>query len=207
MTDVSVRPLAPADLPGIVAVHRRAFPDSAISKFGAEAVERYYRWLLDDAHDQVALGAFGPDLLGFCFAGVFRGAMSGFLAQNRGYLFRRGLTRPWLFFNPLVRSRAKTALTILGRRLRPTQTDPHALARRWKLFGVLSIATSPDVWGRGLGTALLNAAEEVAREREFVQMTLTVHPSNSRAISFYERQGWVRSEGAGPWQGGMHKTL
>lgn len=73
--------LTTSDLPHIVRVHRAAFPDSALTKLGSEAVRRYYLWLLIGPHDAVNVGAFDLEnvLVGFCFGGKFRGALSGFL--------------------------------------------------------------------------------------------------------------------------------
>lgn len=50
-------------------------------------------------------------------------------------------------------------------------------------------------------------AERSAVERGFSKMGLTVHPSNSRAVRFYEKMGWQRNLTDGQWTGSMSKTL
>jgi ribosomal protein S18 acetylase RimI-like enzyme len=202
--DIRVAPLAAGDLPAIVAIHRKAFPDSAITAFGDEAVRRYYLWLLEGPHDAVVTGAWqGTTLVGFCAAGVFRGAMNGFLRANRRYLARHIALHPRLWLSSLIRDRIRTALAITVRfSRRRTQVPPVAPS-----FGVLSIATDPNVRGAGAGRALMHEAETRARREGHARMTLTVHPENARAIKFYEQLGWSRSDVGGGWQGSMLKQL
>ena len=76
---MEIRNLEAKDLPYVAAVHVAAFPDSALTMLGTEVVRRYYEWQLTGPHDIAALGAFaGAGVEGYCFGGVFRGAMSGF---------------------------------------------------------------------------------------------------------------------------------
>ncbi len=96
--------------------------------------------------------------MGFCAAGVYRGAMNGFLRANRRYLARRIATHPWLVCNPLIRERIGQALWITVRfsRLSHTVTPETPASRN---FGVLSIATDPSAHGMGIGRALMHDAE------------------------------------------------
>jgi ribosomal protein S18 acetylase RimI-like enzyme len=179
---------------------------------GAEAVRRYYEWLLTGPHESFALGAsVKADLMGFCFGGVFRGAMSGFLRQNRAFLFGRILSRPWLAMNPLVRERAAMGLRILRRFGRQQAATPSAAAvsrpKPESLFGILAIAVHPDSHGQGIGRALMDAAERSARRGDFKEMQLTVEMSNHRAISFYEGLSWEKILSQGAWHGEMRKAL
>lgn len=49
----------------------------------------------------------------------------------------------------------------------------------------------PDYRGRGLGLRLINAALAQARKIGFVRIELSVHSDNARAISLYEKVGFV----------------
>src|SRR5438045_3111718 len=116
MTALRLGPIAHEHLDEVARVHQRAFPDSAITAFGHEAVRRYYRWLLDGPHDAELVGAWdGQQLAGFCAAGTFRGALSGFLRANRAYLALRLLTHPWLAAGELVRDRLKYGVKVMIR--------------------------------------------------------------------------------------------
>lgn len=206
MTGVRVAVLREADLPAVVPVHAAAFPDSAITAFGPEAIRRYYHWLLTGPHDAALTGAWqGERLVGFCAAGVFRGAMNGFLRANRTYLAWRIARHPGLALNPLIRDRLRSALKITWRYSRlggaKSGTSPP--------FGVLSIATDPAVRGAGAGRALMLDAERRARAAGHERMVLTVHPDNARAVGFYAQLGWVRIPEAGSdaWAGRMERRL
>lgn len=207
MAELRLAHVTHEDLPALAEVHRRAFPDSAITAFGAQAVRRYYAWLLDGPHDAALIGAFrGEELVGFCAAGTFRGAMSGFLRRNRAYLAACMLRRPALVLSPLVRERIRKGLriTLRSSRVAPAPAPSTGPER----FGVLAIATAPEVRGSGAGRALMLDAEARARAAGHRAMTLTVHPDNTRAVAFYEGLGWTRRSDAGePWHGKMEKPL
>ena len=206
MGELVIRPLELADLPAVASIHIRAFPESAITAFGDDFVVRYYRWLLESQTDAVLAGAFTDDrLAGFCAAGVFRNALNGFLRKERARIALHLLRRPRLFASPLIRDRIRSglAITVKFSKLRRPARD----VNRSPSFGVLAIATAPDVRGSGAGRALMLDAENRARTRGFERMSLTVHPSNARAIRFYEGLGWEPTEHATNWNGRMVKTL
>lgn len=62
------------------------------------------------------------------------------------------------------------------------------------------ICVDSSVRGLGIGTALLDAATELARERGATSVRLSVIDSNPRARALYERLGFeaVRTESIGP---------
>jgi ribosomal protein S18 acetylase RimI-like enzyme len=53
-----------------------------------------------------------------------------------------------------------------------------------------AINLDPDVWGRGLGRALLSVATDRLRGLGYVEAVLWVVPSNQRARRLYESAGW-----------------
>ncbi|ESX80096.1 MULTISPECIES: GNAT family N-acetyltransferase [unclassified Mesorhizobium] len=57
--------------------------------------------------------------------------------------------------------------------------------------GSLAIGIIPDYRGQGLGRRLITAALEKARQENFVRVELSVHADNSRAITLYEKTGFV----------------
>jgi RimJ/RimL family protein N-acetyltransferase len=58
-------------------------------------------------------------------------------------------------------------------------------------FGELGMAVARDWRGRGIGSALLAAGIEWARERDLHKVTLAVFPHNTAAIALYEKFGFV----------------
>jgi ribosomal protein S18 acetylase RimI-like enzyme len=172
-----------------------------------EAVRRYYEWQLIGPHDAVALGAFIDDrLVGFCFGGTFRGALSGFLQKNRSFLAWHIVKHPWLVMNPLIREKVTNALKLLKKK-QANHEIPLSLVQETseRSFGILSIAVEPKHHGLGIGKLLMKQAEHHARELGFTKMNLTVQPNNTQAIYFYERIGWVKTPQDGAWNGSMRK--
>jgi len=208
MTILAIRPINDNDLLEVTRIHLAAFPQSALTKLGAEAVRRYYHWQLHGPHDCYAIAAFDKEqMLGFCFAGVFHGALGGFLQKNKKFLFCRVLLRPWLLFNEIFRDRLKTAFRSL--RIFPSKkkmTKNSNPMNPVKSFSILSIAVDPTIQTKGVGKALMKAAEEEAVRRGYERMHLTVHPSNTKAVQFYLKVGWIKND-ADPWAGGMYKFL
>jgi GNAT superfamily N-acetyltransferase len=204
-----IRLLDEADLPDVVCVHLGAFPDSAITALGSGAAARYYRWQLTGPHECVALGLFvGTEIAGFCFGGQFRGALTGFVRRNRGFLAWRVLTRPWLLLHREFRSRLSLGSRLARSGTRGTTTsDEPRRAERARSFGILSIAVHPRFQGAGLAMLLMSESERIARSQGYVQMHLTVHPRNTPAVRVYERCGWVRVTGGDRWTGSMRKAL
>jgi ribosomal protein S18 acetylase RimI-like enzyme len=210
LPSITAHELTSNDLEAIADAHMAAFPDSALAILGVEAVKRYYAWQFAGNHTLYALGATIDDqLVGFCFGGVFRGALSGFLRANRGFLVRRLFFRPWLLLNARVRDRFVFSLarTLSARLRRPHASKPVEFLPPQR-FGILSIATHPAVQGRGVGRCLLEEMERIAKAEGYWIMSLTVHPSNAQAIGFYEHLGWTKITNTdGEWAGLMLKTL
>lgn len=208
-----VRPLTLSDLPVVAHIHLQAFPDSALTKLGREAVRRYYEWQMLGPHDALNIGVFvQEELLGFCFSGKFRGALGGFLDKNRSFLAQRVATHPWLLLNPLFRERAQFAFSRLAKRIWPRRNLPSLKQAspkqaRVRSFGILSIAVAPQHRGSGAAQCLMEYSERVALERGFTRMGLSVHPSNGRAVHFYEKVGWQRDTKNGIWDGRMSKVI
>jgi len=205
MKPMEIRPIKGADLDAVVRVHILAFPKSALTKLGKEAIRRYYLWLLNGPHESLCIAAFEDiEMRGFCFAGVFREALTGFLKRNKSFLAWRVLTHPWLAANPLFLNRLNKARTIIF--WRPGNDSPAIHVK--KSFGILSIAVDPYSQGAGYGRQLMAEVEKVARERDFMNMHLSVAVDNNHAITFYEKLGWQKLPAQdGKWNGSMAKHL
>jgi len=205
---VTIRPVRVSDLPEIADLHRRVFPESAITAAGAAAVRRYYQWQCAPVHDVVNLVAVQDGTIaGFCFGGAFQGAMSGFLRRNRWFLLGAFAVRPWVLLRPAIRGSLVSGLRDVVRAARRSgrpaaQARPDAVFGR--SFGILAIAASP---GAGIGRRLMDVAEEQARRQGYRRMNLSVRPDNAAAIGFYEAIGWRKVMVGGTWRGHMERAL
>jgi ribosomal protein S18 acetylase RimI-like enzyme len=207
-SNVMIREIQARDLPDVAAVHMLAFPESALTLLGTEAVRRYYEWQLVGPHDVVALSAMlDSELVGFCFGGIFRGAMSGFVRKNRKFLIGHVLAHPYLVRNPIFRNRLATGARVLKSHAKPAAPAPGPSNRSLNHFGILAIAVHPQRQGLGIGKVLMAEAEAVARRQGFQEMDLTVNPTNLQAVEFYERLNWTRFSKDTVWKGQMKKSL
>jgi ribosomal protein S18 acetylase RimI-like enzyme len=206
---IEIRDLRARDLADVSRIHLLAFRDSALTALGEGALVRYYDWQLNGPHDVSAFAAFrNEEMAGFCFGGVFRGALSGFLQKNRTYLALRVATHPWLVFNPLFRDKLASGLSVLRRFSNPqTKIAQAAKPKKKASFGILAIAVNPNFQGQGIGKILMLESEKVARERGFEEMNLSVSTANHQAIRFYEGLGWQKVLREGIWGGEMIKPL
>lgn len=211
MPSIEIRRLSADDVDPVADVHRAAFPESALSQLGESAVRRFYEWQLTGPHDYDALGAWSGDrLTGICFGGVGRGALSGFVQTNWKFLTACVLARPWLLAASEFRERIALGLRSLrmhsGSKSTKKRTKTTGALSKKRSFGILVIAVHPDEQDRGIGRRLMEAAEHAARRRNFIEMHLTVHPKNRRAVTFYETAGWER-DAETDWTGRMRKQL
>jgi ribosomal protein S18 acetylase RimI-like enzyme len=196
------------DLSQVAEIHRKAFPDSFLTALGSGVVRRYYEWQLVGPHETTALGVFKRDTLeGFCFGGIFRGAINGFLRTNRYYLIGKILTHPSVILNSEFRQRM-----LVGWRLkifRKANIHPSiGPSPNTRHFGILSIGVDPKLQRQGIGKLLMEAAEEAARKKGHREMRLTVNVNNLSAINFYKKLGWKKCLlEDGSFQGAMKKSL
>ena len=192
MTEVVVRRLAPADLPDVAELHRQAFPRSVLGALGSEVVGRYYRTQLSDRDCVVGLGAVdGDQLVGYLIGGRFRGSTMRFVRDNAGLLVRRSFRRPSVLIQRRGLRAAGHGVRLLARRA-GTATAERPDRVPSDSFGVLAVAVAPQLHRRGVGTALLAEAEEVARTRGCERMHLTINPTDREALDFYLGLGWRR---------------
>ncbi|MDD3580669.1 MAG: GNAT family N-acetyltransferase [Desulfobacca sp.] len=197
------------DLYHVAQLHRLAFTQSLLTYLGQEVVRRYYEWLLLGPHETTALGAFADDMLvGFCFGGIFRGAMNGFIRKNRYYLMWKICTHPKVVKNAEFRQRM--ALGWKSKIFRKVNLY-HGVSMPTPLYrhsGILAIGVDPMMQRKGIGKLLMEAAEEQARQKGHREMRLTVEINNLVAINFYENIGWEKVPSQeGTFQGAMRKII
>ncbi len=207
MASIAIRSLTIEDCPDVAKLHQRAFPVSALSKLGKDAVCRYYEWQVTGPHDCLSVGAFqDTEMVGFVIAGVFHGALSGFIYKNRGFLILQVISRPWLALNPIFFDRLRLGLRILNPKQSNARLETTSPIQP-KTFGILAVAVDPEVQRKGIGQLLMECSENAARKRNFTRMGLSVAPDNIQALRFYENNGWKKISNNGTWDGHMEKWI
>jgi ribosomal protein S18 acetylase RimI-like enzyme len=210
MGNPTLRTLTPDDVAEVTRVHVLAFHESALSRLGRVPVARYYAWQFQGPNDLYATGLFDEGtLLGYCFGGVFRDSLGGFMRRNLFLISSRLLLRPWLLSDPMFQDRFATGLFVLRKRKGPGAPAASARTPRKPYHNILALAVDPAQKKRGLGKHLMADQERHALEHRFQEMRLSVALHNADAIAFYERLGYRKDiqDPARGWQGKMVKPL
>lgn len=69
--------------------------------------------------------------------------------------------------------------------------NPVAKLERCRHRAELGISIRQDCWGLGIGTAVMQALIDTARQAGYEQLELDVVETNQRAIALYEKMGFV----------------
>lgn len=176
----TVRQAARQDLPGIVAIHQKAFSHFFLTRLGNEFLRRYYELVLNYATGIVLVSEGRGELDGFA---------CGFVDPAEFYRemwrARRAFVRPALA--AMLRHPSLGAGVLYGVH-RIQESASHAPARSCELS---SIAVSPEAAGAKLGKALIRAflAQAWSMDARCVYLT-TDADGNDQANTFYKRSGF-----------------
>jgi ribosomal protein S18 acetylase RimI-like enzyme len=199
------------DLDQVAIIHQQAFPESYLSHINQTAIVKYYQWHMRPPNLCYPLGAFhNNQLLGFCFSGTFRNADYYFILENWLFFMKFFISHPSFFFRREIFQRIKKLGGYLKEyTLKKINNKREKHSNLPDRFGILSIAVDPKRQHSGVGKALMKEIEQVAIEKNYIKITLSVHPDNHQAVAFYEKNGWskVGFEQGHQWQGLMEKNL
>jgi len=205
---IEFQTLDAAHLRQISRIHVAAFPNGIWTKLGDSVVEQFYLWHLTGPHEVAdIIGAFvGGECAGFILTGIFNGSTTGFIRKNRRLLISKIIFRPHLAFDEVFRDRWKRGFKLF-RKTFQKPAEKVSPNRKQRSFGFLSMGVLPEYRNLGIGTALMQNAEERAAGRGYAQAHFTVDPGNAKAIRIYEKLGWRKSFENGDWKGIMKKEI
>lgn len=186
--------------------HIDAFPKSLATALGQSYVEHMLSWYLSS--EKVFIFYIENEegnFVGYCGGMVCDGSLgtgsaSGMAQHSFWHAVFAFLFRPWLIFHPEILAKWpllwKNILMKVGLRSRvhfskKQQTamaiEPHV--------GLVVIGVHPAHQGKGYGSMLLKEFERYALEvYKCRKLQLSVLAENTRAITAYERNGWVRQQ-------------
>jgi ribosomal protein S18 acetylase RimI-like enzyme len=212
MIKSSICKISREDIKEIATIHIASFQNSALTKLGFGAVERYYLWLLEGPHPikiHICSKVNVNEIAGFCFAVIFDGALSGFLSKHKYFLVGSLIFKPWLLFDSAIRKQMNFAPAVL-KKWSPKKEDESQTTKRKtekNLCGILSIAVHPKFARQGIGKMLMVEIENLAREAGFHGLKLTVHEDNSTAVAFYKSLNFQQLPNNEEWHGQMIKMF
>ena len=186
-----IRPLASRDCGDAAALHAEVLGTEFISRFGSGFLRAYYRaWI--DAPGGLALAALDGDgrLQGLLLGAVDPAGHSAAMVRGHGArlavrMVLASARRPGLAAT-LVRTRVARYARGVARAVAPADAaaDPPG-----RVGEVTHLLVAPAAQGAGIGRALVEAAEGVAR-RAGVEELVLVTPPDQAARRFYEHLGW-----------------
>ena len=206
---IEIKAIKQSDLDEVAKIHISAFPDSLITKFGFEAVKKYYEWQFESPDEMYGFGAYVDGIMvGICFGGLTSMVLGGFLRKNRWLIIKRFLLKPWLLFDSELFPKLLRGFVLLVRfslKRNVLKTKPNI--KPDQKFGLMSTATLPTARKIGVGKALTRHFEQFARELNFKEMFLSINPKNANSIGMHEHIGWVKDGDLENWKGMMRRDL
>ena len=178
-----IRRATTQDLPGIVAIHRRAFGAFFLTRLGANFLGKYYDLVLK-YHSGIVLVAQR--------AGVVQGFACGFVEPSEFYQL---MWRKKPVFALPVLSAMVCSPHLISRVLYSVQRI-HSPASQWpsKSCELSSIAVAPEAAGNGLGKSLMTAFLDRARSMDARCVYLTTDADgNDAANAFYRDVGFQQT--------------
>lgn len=179
---MKVRTASFSDLDSIVRVHQQAFKGFLTTMLGARFLKCYYRCVLEYTRPIFLVAERDGQILGFAAGFVNPPRFYALLQQRKGQLALAAASH--LMWRPRLWRRALSSL----RRAKhiSSSNDEPALAE------LASIAVAPAVQGLGIGTQLIQAFLEQARQQGISEVMLTTDAHNNDAVNaFYQKQGFA----------------
>lgn len=195
---VSVRRMVRSDVPTVVNIHKKLFPDYLSTKLGGRFLRTFYREFVVSAD---GMGFVAVSGLSVSHAGTIVGFLVGCPDDGRFYgaLFRNNVFQIaavviWKLFSrnvrPIVWARrglVPNSIRFAARRpTRPSSTSKEPIAR------LILVGVIKEFQGGPAASALVQSFLEELRQHKVREVGLTTYLSNSRAIAYYEKSGWRR---------------
>jgi len=196
---IMVRRIQGEDLAGAASLHRQVFADYFLAHLGQGFLQRFYGEFVERPGNYGSVAIHGDRPIGVVVGTVDADAFySQFYSCNLVatilVFLKRFAADPYIRRNCMARMpHVRRALRSVARHLRgstPVGT-PSTLPLPARL---LSIAVDPDFRGQDLAEELVDHFCQQLMQNGVGAVGLSVRADNGRAIAFYERTGWQRTE-------------
>lgn len=173
------------DIPALVKVHMRCFPDYFLTSLGYRLLIAFYTEYMQEAQELFVLAEEDSSVIGFVM-GHYSGASarSRFERKNKKALTLRilvlclrgnkeALCRAIVKFTSIFKKKSALIVT-------PVNPDKASL---------LSIGVLPEYRGQSVAQEMVTRFEDILRSKRKHFYTLSVRNENERAVSFYYKLG------------------
>lgn len=192
------------DLRGLAKCHKASFPNALSTKLGNGFIMRMLSWYILDERGILFHIRDEDQYLGYCGGILIQqpglpGAASSITQHSFNTFLLSFISKPWLIFHPENLKRVtfikKNLLTRLGV-IDSSNSANKSEGTFEPTMGLVVIGVPSLMQKKGYGTKMLKEFERIAEENGFKKISLSVKPSNIKAISAYKKNKWVegRSE-------------
>lgn len=202
-SSLKIRPLTHADLSAVADVHQQIFVDNFLSHLGNRFLELFYAEFIDTSNNYGFVAIYDDQIVA---------SLLGTTDSNA--LFNRFYSSHWLRLSRIVAQRTLTNSYV---RQHAFQRIPHIRRAILSVFRItsktpsahnagadtgsprisarlLSIGILSEYRGQGIAERLVEYFVERLAEKGEKWIGLSVDTNNSRAIAFYEKNGWQREK-------------
>ena len=177
---IEIKKAQKKDLPEIVAVHIKAFPNFFLTTLGEGFLNLYYKSVLKSPDGVLLIGQYEGETAGFCAGSLLSSGFNTRLLKNNliGYACQ-GIKL--LFTHP-------RRIWHLIKNLTKENVDVGDKGEYAELF---SIGVDPTKQGGGVGKKMLLALEDEVSKNGGTKLSLTTdYENNEKAIEFYHSLGY-----------------
>lgn len=168
------------DIPGIVDIHIKAFPNFFLTSLGEGFLKLYYRSVLKSTDGILLIGQSDGEIMGFCAGTLLSAGFNARLLKNNliGYTVQGIIL---LFTHPLKIFHLFKNMT----------KENDSVGDKGEYAELLSIGVDPNKQGGGIGKKMLLALEENIALRGGTKLSLTTdYENNEKAVGFYHSLGY-----------------
>lgn len=173
-----------SDLHEVARIHKDQFPTHYLGQFSTSLLETFYRNLLDAGYVFV-VAVKEETVIGFVLGGEWKKisrSLSLFMKHNFIRSLGESVIRPKTWKKSILK-----VVSLFGNKV----SDPNNLDNLEK-FTLLSIATSKQSQGKGIGRGLISAFD-TEMKKIANRYYLSVQDTNFNAIKFYKKNGFVEA--------------
>jgi len=176
------------DIKAAARLHCQAFPHSRSTKLGRPYVRKMFRWFITHQPGLSLIARRDGVIVGYVM-----GAVGGYGRKLFRYAFFEVLLG--LLIHPNLWFQSETFLLWRSylKGLFPQKASNPAQAAETPILvraALAGIGVDPEQQGGGIGSSLVAAFEDAARELGVGKLTLSVETDNVNARRLYDRHGW-----------------
>ena len=208
--DYEIRKLNVHDLSALSSLHQNTFAGTLGACLGTGYFKALFLWFLRNPEAIILVCEKDQKIAAYVF-----GAPDGYATQlNRGLFWtivRSLFVRPMAIMHPQFKNQIVSRIrSLVGKTSSNSDIQKsHSGSNSSYMYVLVGIGVCPQARHLGVGNELMAAFESVVWEKGYEGVRLSVFPSNTAAISLYEKRGW-RLTGPGQVRGALkyilHKT-